>query len=271
MVFATKWRGDRFLYYRNAPPPTPHDVFRDEDLPKEPFRGAPSHMRSVYYFWWAFLRENEGYRRYCDRREGAEYEQLHRDFGDVGRGDFISWWEGKARFQFCEPLERNVRVHKADDDGRITDIRNPNEKIVLSLPAHGDLHRILAEVEELIIRERPEIDAKANWSEAKYRVATKPVLSSLHQHLTIWKLRQQFPEGVMPLHELAVKAGLVFSRNSDNKEDRAIVVSRYLRQASCIIEHVGKGLFPILRPSQATKLIRDEPDRLHRSARCLLH
>jgi hypothetical protein len=249
LVFATKWRADRLLYFRHAPPPTPQDVFRDEDLPKEPFKGAPPHMRSVYYFWWAFLREHKGYRQFCATQKG-NYEQLFRDFGDVFHAEFKSWWDGKGRFTFCEPLERNVRVHKPDAEGRITDIRRPEEKIVLSLPAHGDLHRILAEVEELIIRERPDIEARASWSQAKYAVAAKPVLSSLHQHLVIWKLRQQHPEGTMALHELAKVAGLAFAHESDTKEQRAIVVSRYLRQAACIIEHVGQGHFPILRPSQ---------------------
>ena len=42
------------------------------------------------------------------------------------------WWNDKGRFQFCEPLERHVRVHKPDMFGRITDIRNPSEKIVLA-------------------------------------------------------------------------------------------------------------------------------------------
>lgn len=249
MVFATTWRENRLLFYRHAPPPSPQDLFRDEELPKEPFKGAPPYMRSVYYFWWAFLREHEGYRRYCETQEG-EYGSLFQNFGDVRAGQFMSWWNGKGRFKFCELLERNVRVHKLDEAGRLTDIRKPEEKIIISLPAHGDLHRILAEVQELIIRERPGIEAKAGWSDAKYQVAAKPVLSSLHQHLEIWKLRKQYPEGTKALHEIADLAGLTFSRSSDNKGDRAIVVSRYLKQARCIIEHVGKGQFPILRPSQ---------------------
>lgn len=249
MVYATTWRAQRLLFYRHAPPPSPQDVFRDEDLPKEPFKGAPPYMRSVYYYWWAFLREHEGYRRFCETQAG-EYGRLFRDFGDVRVGDFMPWWNGKGRFQFCEPLERHVRVHKPDEVGRITDIRDPAEKIVLSLPAHGDLNRMLAEVRQLIIREQPGIAANASWSDAKYQVATKPVLSSLHQHLTIWKLRKQYPEGKKTLHELADLAGLTFSRKLEHNEGRAMVVSRYLKQAKCIIEHVGKGQFPILKPGQ---------------------
>jgi hypothetical protein len=253
VVYSTRWRGDRLLHYRHAPPPSPRDVFRDEALPKEPFKNAPPYMRSVYYFWWAFLCEHEGYRRYCQTQQGEEYALLFRDFGDVSRTDFMSWWVGKGQFQFCEPLERNVRVHKPDDQGRITDIRKPDEKIIISLPVHGDLNRILAEIQQLIVREQPGIEAKASWSDAKYPVAAKPVLSSLHQHLTILKLRKQYPEGKKTLHELADLAGLTFSRNSDTKEHRAMTVSRYLKQAKCIIEHVGQGQFPILRPSQLTK------------------
>lgn len=248
MVFATTWRANRLLFYRHAPPPSPQDVFRDEDLPKEPFKGAPSYMRSVYYFWWAFLREHDGYRRYCERQEGDEFERLFRDFGDVGRSEFMSWWSGKGRFQFCEALERNVRVHHPDEAGRITDIRKPDEKIIISLPVHGDLHRILAEVQELIIRERPDIDAKASWSDAKYQVAAKPVLSSLHQRLEIWLHRRRHPD--KKLHELADLVGLQLGPTSNSKEERATVISHRLKEASCIIENVGKGQFPILRPSQ---------------------
>lgn len=249
MVFATTWRANRLLFYRHAPPASPQDVFRDEDLPKVPFKDAPSYMRSVYYYWWAFLREHDGYRRFCETQKG-DYEQLFRDFGDVRLGDFMRWWDNRGRFIFCERLERNVRVHKADEDGRITDIRNPKEKIILSLPAHGDLRRMLAEVEELIIRERPDIEAKASWSDAKYQVTAKPVLSALHTRLTLWKLRKQHPEGSMPLHQLAQHAGLKFDFDSDRPDHRAQVVSRYLKETRCIIEHVGTGKFPITRPSQ---------------------
>ena len=54
----------------------------------------------------------------------------------------------------------------------------------------------------------------------------------------------------MPLHELAKLAGLEFRWDSDTAENRASVVSRYLKHAKCIIEHVAKGQFPILKLSQ---------------------
>ncbi|WP_421762379.1 hypothetical protein [Devosia sp.] len=247
MVYATNWRSERLLYYRYAPPPTEQDEFRDEELPKKPYPGARPYERSVYFYWWAFLQEHEGYREFCETHNDPQYTRLYRDFGDLRPTDFVSWWRSKGQFLFCEPLERLVRVHKVADSGDVS-IERANGHIVVSFPADGHADRILTEIGHLISRERATLTTVSNWSEAKYPVATKPVLSSLHQHLHIWKLRRSHPE--LPLHELAKTANLQFSRESDNPSDRAIVVSRYLRQAACIIEHVGKGQFPILKPSQ---------------------
>lgn len=252
MVFATKWRAVRSLYFRHAPPPTPQDFFRDEDLPRPPFPGAPSHMRSVYYYWWAFAREHAAYVQLA-RAKGKKVTPLPADFATVRNSpDFMTWWNAKGRFLFCEPLERHVRVHKVDDRTWINEMINSEEKIIISLPAHGDLHRILAEVEQLIIRERPTIQASASWSRARYQVAAKPVLTSLHRQLTLWKLRADQPE--KPLHELSRMGEIDMKWNSDTNDQRAVLVSKYLKKAECILDHLGYGLFPITNPSQLEKL-----------------
>lgn len=252
MVFGTKWRADRYLYFRHAPPPTADDFFRDEDLPVEPFEGAPTHMRSVYYYWWAFAREHERYVTYA-RAKGGNPAALPPKFQPVRNSpDFMQWWDGMGRFLFCEKLERNVRVHKLDATGRITDMRNPDEKIILSLPAHGDLRRLLGEVEQLIIRERPNITATASWSTAEYPVSAKYVLASLHRQLELWKLRADRP--LEPLHELSRAAGIELKWASDTNDQRAVLVSKYLRKADCIFEHLGKGLFPVTSMALSKKL-----------------
>ena len=53
----------RFLY---APPFTKLDDVSEDDKPKAPYRDAPYYMRSVYYYWWAFLRENDEYIACCE-------------------------------------------------------------------------------------------------------------------------------------------------------------------------------------------------------------
>jgi hypothetical protein len=248
MVFATKWREDRYLYFRHAPPPSADDFFRDEDLPKEPFDGAPTFMRSVYYYWWAFAREHDRYVAIA-REKGRNPTPLPAKFQTVRKSaDFMPWWNATGRFLFCEKLERNVRVHQPDQLGRITDIREPAEKIIISIPAHGDLHRILGEVEQLIIRERPNIPAVASWSNAECQIAGKYVLSSLHRQLTLWKLRAERPKD--QLHELSRLAGIGLTWNSDTNDQRAVQVSKYLKKAECVLEHIGMGLFPITNPSQ---------------------
>lgn len=260
MAFATRWRNERILVFRHAPPPTPADFFRDEDLPREPFPNAPPHMRSVFYYWWAFAREHERYSQMA-RARGKQPLPLPADFATVRLSpDFMTWWTNKGWFLFCERLERHVRVHQPDESGRITDIRDPDQKIILSLPVHGDLHRILGEVEQLIIRERPTIQAAGSWSNAKYKVAAKPVLTSLYRQLTLWKLRAEHPE--VALHELSRQVGIDLKWDTDTNDHRATLVSKYLRKAECILEHLGLGLFPITNLSQLKKVqsVADDKD-----------
>ena len=53
----------RFLY---APPFTKLDDVSEDEKPQAPYRDAPYYMRSVYYYWWAFLRENNEYIGCCN-------------------------------------------------------------------------------------------------------------------------------------------------------------------------------------------------------------
>lgn len=77
---------------------------------------------------------------------------------------------------------------QAGEAGPITDIRTSAEKIVLLVPARGDLRRTRTEVEALITRERSNINAKASWSGVRYQVATKQSLPS-QMYLNIWTPR----------------------------------------------------------------------------------
>ena len=80
----------RFIY---APPFTELDDVSEDDKPKAPFNGAPFFMRSGYYYWWAFLRENEEYIACCNLSGKGQHAELYKDFGDVRSDDFFSWWK----------------------------------------------------------------------------------------------------------------------------------------------------------------------------------
>ena len=67
---------------------------------------------SHYYWWFMFLRKNEGYRRYCEDRRDQSFADIYADFGDVHRYSFEEWWRkrGRALFTPQSPSEVIVRI-----------------------------------------------------------------------------------------------------------------------------------------------------------------
>jgi hypothetical protein len=90
----------QFPYYVYASPEgTPKGIRRA--LPTAPYPGAPEWKCSVYYFWWEYLRRNEGYLDCCRRKGRGRLAKLYQFFGDVRDDDFPSWWVEHAHL-FCE-------------------------------------------------------------------------------------------------------------------------------------------------------------------------
>ena len=241
--------GRRPLYFRYAPPLTGLDDYSDDELPKRPFKDARPHQRSVYYYWWLFLKEHEGYMACCEAGGTGEYATLYADFGDVRGDDFMRWWKRTGRYLFCEPQDEPIHVHpspqfRLEDEGRV----------VVSLPVDRDVDEMLAELRQLLKPLRKQVPVRNSDKRARYEVATKPVLSSLHQHWEVSRLRKQYPSKA--LHEIGDLAGVQVdeAEGADVKQVKAITISRYLKQARCLIDHVGKGMFPIMRPEQAALL-----------------
>lgn len=248
-MYEKQLAGRRPLYFRYAPPLTGLDDYSDDELPKLPFRDAKPYQRSVYYYWWLFLREHEGYRATCDAGGTGECAALYSDFGDVRGDDFMRWWKRTGRELFCIPQDDPIHVHPSPQF-RLDDA----SRVVVSLPVDRDVDDLLAELKQLLKPLRKQVPVRDAGRRARYEVATKPVLSSLHQHWEVYNLRKQHP--VLPLHEIGDMAGVLVDEKdgADAKQVKAITVSRYLKQARCLIEHVGKGLFPITRPEQAALL-----------------
>jgi len=100
-------------------------------------------------------------------------------------------------------------------------------------------------------------------SRAKYLVATKPILSALHEHLIVWDAKQRHPN--LKDAEIADLVGLrinhvldgetVQSRQSLNLSTtrieqkiyrrKQLAVQRHLRIAEQYIENVARGQFPL--------------------------
>ena len=230
-------------YFRYAPPMTRLDDTTDDDRPKAPFAGAPLYMCSVYYYWWAFLKLNEDYIQTCEASGSGPCAELYADFGDVRSDNFQQWWIDIGRDLFAEPADDDIEVVTHADQ-----LNSGKNHVVLSIPVTGDMDRTLAELRKLlqpIYQKHRTIQTKK--SQAKYQPHTKPVLSSLHKQLMLWKARQSNPKATLP--ELAEIVHLPMSSQdpettSDYNYSAASSVSRTLALAEKIIANVGLGRFP---------------------------
>ena len=243
--------GRRPLHFRYAPPMTNLDEYSPDELPKAPFKNVKPHQRSVYYFWWLFLKEHDVYMKTCAANGDGECAQIYADFGDIRDDDFMAWWKRIGRYLFCEPQDDPVHVYPSPE----FDLGDQN-RIVVSLPVDRDVNDMLAELKQLLKPLRKRVPIKQCVGAPKYPVRTKPVLSSLHQHHQIWQLRKEHPTKTFV--EIADLAGITVDgltvNDAQSMQVKNSTISRYLKQAKCLIDYAGKGYFPIMKPEQARLL-----------------
>lgn len=219
-----------------------------------PFPAAQPWQCSVYYYWWEYLRRHDGYRRTCEAGGKGKYAKLYDDFGNVHEGEFWDWWRAHS-WLFAEPAIRQVSLADAGD--------LPDERtLILRVPLETKLSLVTGQFKRLV---KPQLEraSRAKWeSRARYPVATKPVLTALHEHLMVWDAKQHHPD--MKDAELADLVGLrinhvvggetVASRKSLGLSTDAIerkiyrrkqlTVQRHLRIAEQYIANVALGRFP---------------------------
>lgn len=242
------------LYFRNAPPLTDLDEISDDDLPNRPYPKAAKHERSVYFYWWAFLRENQAYLACCEAGGEGPMSELYADFGDVRGDSFMDWWRSGKRLLFCEPEEAKIVSYLSPPTAPIGD-----DRVLVSIPVTGDLERTMAELRKMMKRafdherrQRAQGSARGDaYSRAKYPVFAKPVLTALHERLIVYRARQKNPDA--SLYDIGVEAGLA-GRMSGGKDDAdhrnrvRAAVGRAIAEAKALIHNVGEGRFPDTTP-----------------------
>lgn len=214
---------------------------------------------SVFYYWWEYLRRHEGYRATCEAGGAGQFAKLYADFGDVHSGDFWSWWKTHSGL-FAEPEAREAEVfeppamqeHEADDF------------IYIRIPRENPLKLTLKQVTRIVRPKLVKRDRKKVMTQARYKVATKPLLASLDMHLKVWDARRDYPDAT--LEELADIAQVSYNhvvgretlahraalRLPDDdirkvlKRRKELAVQRHLRIAEQYIQNVAeKETFPL--------------------------
>lgn len=231
-------RDRTIVYFIYAPPMTELDDPNPRRLPKKGFGEATSWESSVFYYWWLFLRENEDYRLTCENGGNGPKAEVFKDFGDIFENDFPTWWKQKGRNLFREPASEGIKLawnHHPDKN-----------RVNISVPVTGDLERSLSEIRSLLQPVMQQFRMEVGPSQARYPVAQKPVLSSLHKLLQLHRLRKEHPDlAGWQLYDLLPHASV-----HQPKEVKASTVSRSLKQAKFLIEQVGNGIFPVMSTAQ---------------------
>ena len=220
-----------------------------------PYQGAPGWKCSVFYYWWLYLRYNQDYRDTCANRGVGPCAALYSDFGDIFRRTFRAWWI-EHDYLFTEPTAAALTRdnHNFGADAEIVDMQ-----IDISLGSEA-VERSLKQLHtQLLFPERVALYRSA----AVYPVARRPVLTNLHRHLTVYKLRKRCPD--MPDEDIADRVGLHAAEHANGisrsylqrlghstreidlelRRAKRKAVQHDLRCARVLIDGVGRGEFPV--------------------------
>lgn len=225
----------RFKY---APPISAIDNIVQSQLPDPPFKDAPSYMCSVYYYWRQFLREHEGYIKYCESGTGNKFDNLFKDFGDVRDGDFWRWWSDGG---YCLFHEQGSVLESL---GGPPDGRRSTEELLVRVSLKADIDSIVDELRALL---RNRLRPSKATSTARYPVASTPYLSALYQTLAVRRCWRAYPDASNS--EVADLAGLpgwsmADPADSNIRSEKSMAVSRALKRARQLVEGAGMGVFP---------------------------
>lgn len=240
-------RGRDVLFFRYAPPKRERELSDDVSSAKQPnppYPDAPGWHCSVYYYWWRFIRLNEDFRRAVRSGAAQEGTVVH-DFRRALDYKFRDWWPRYGRHLFCEPPELGLRLEEPPVPAARVD-----DRIVVSVPPHANLERVLADMRSLLQPVMASKKAETGGSRARYPVWTKPVLTSLEQHYQIWRVHDAQPD--LNYIQLADAVGIMkaYEDSLETRNKKSAVASRMIKQAKFMIEQTAHGRFPVMNQKQ---------------------
>ncbi len=201
----------RMLKFSYAPPQTDLDLRKDAKgepkeqagLPKAPKRDTNPLYRSVYYYWWEFLRLNDHYLACCEQGGQGQFAELYGDFGDVrddarptinNDGDhFKAWWIERGAYLFAEPVDM-------DRPKVVEDLAVPPSKgthLLVSVPFSPSLKDTMEDIRALLAPHFAQHqEDTGHFSKALYRVENKHSLSAMEFSLQAKKVQKSFAAAV---------------------------------------------------------------------------
>ena len=262
-----------FLYFVHAPPQTHLDVKPENKRPKPPDPNQSTLYASVYYYWWAFLRLNKHYIQCCTNSGQGKLANIYNDFGDVRDGqrpstdenstsgevdEFREWWIERGAYLFAEKqAKQNILTFD-----QIPKSHDMSGRILLSIPLSGNIDVTTHAINGLL---RPLFKAHmaqhGHYSRAKFRPEDNYRLSNLHQILKIAHTYETARTQGKTVKQSALfeDAGIPFNKKNQFADDieaiKSKIVSRSLKNATCLIANVVKGQFPVFADPQKNDFV----------------
>lgn len=216
----------------------------------------PNHdgwKRSVYYWWWEYLRRNKDYLETCQMNGTGMCEDLYKDFGNIHKCDFQKWWteEDRGAKLFANKKTRESIVVV---DNLTTLNQNDGElllKINLNIPKKQIQSKFNTVLSKYHTGKRGHQDAKI--LDASYKFNGQPNVKALELALIIYDLKIEKPE--LTLWELSqflpkFQLNNKINRNDtkyeiiDKKNRLSASIARHLSRAKKSINNTGHGIFP---------------------------
>ena len=213
--------------------------------------------KTVYYWWWAYLKRNTEYLECCENNGEGKLASLYADFGDVRGDDFRDWWTKDSRgFRlFAEPrTEDTIRLL---EDGE--EARDGVEMMTVSVPLYLPKRFLTKRFSELLSKKHTGKRGKqyAKKSNATYRFQGQPNIPALEQGLMVYDaIKEAEALGIKKAYwEIAMDLKILTSDNRIRSTDpKAIqtakkniataIVGRYKKRVDASIKLTSQGFFP---------------------------
>ncbi len=215
--------------------------------------------RSVYFLWFEYLRRNEKYKAYCEKKKGTKtIAKLYEDFGDIYSVEFKSWWRETGRWLFCETTDLE-RVEEITSKQEYEEYQ-AEDVLTLAIPINKNVAWLRQQISNKISLKREEYGAgsRQTASTSIYPLHTTPDIPSLIKAMRVWdeytegnRQRQLNGERKRSLLEVGVALD---KRSRQQRELDDIegaweistkqMIFRLNKTAKHLIENVGKGRFP---------------------------
>ncbi len=221
-------------------------------------------QRSPYYWWWAYLRRNEAYLQCCANGGSGDLGELYKDFGDVRSEDFHKWWTEDSRGARLFAEEQQPTLLELTSTSEWDAKWRADNMLVVAVPLQNGVSKrdIQKSFATLLKRKHTAKRgrSKTKWtsSTANYAINRNYTIESLRTALTVYDAYManlKLPKKQQKtLWKIGVDLRLVATAMPNDKDDTAdnlikrnrmaASVSRYVKQASAIVEAVGLGKFP---------------------------